>query len=246
VVTRHAVRAVVVALPALAAACSFPTKVLVSNDFSCLNSGDPTSAPAVVTIAGATDDEVVQHSVPDVSITLFLNDVPTPKATTASDGNGNFELMDDTTGTPRSGYLLATATNYLDTYVFPGTPFDVTPFPPLLIAMFDQTDLATIGQATMKTINNSDVQGVVIVTDCMQNPVANAVVTLDPPPEAIIYANNDMPMPGETSTDSTGLAFIINLPPGSPTVGATVDGVPLSSHTVMVNAGTILVAFVQP
>lgn len=242
--TRAVARAVAM-LAACASACSFPTKIAdPTGAFACLGQPDPTIAPATVTIAGNTIDEVDGMPVTGVAVTGYFQDVSEMVFMGSSGSGGSFSESVSTGMIPRNAHVVATETGYETTDMYPGAPIagDVN----LLVPMFSQADLTSLQTASMQTLDPSKAQGIVLVFDCNQKPLAGATVTVDPPAGAIIYGMQNAPALGQTETDDSGLVFVLNLTPGTITVTASVGDTKLPTRTTSAGSGEVLVAFTQP
>jgi hypothetical protein len=108
----------------------------------------PATSTVQVTVSGKVTAPSTTGSMPlaSVKIVAYRNaDETTPIGTTTSDGAGNYSLTVQTNGESIDGYLVASLTDYLDTYLYP-------PYP--LTMDFSNASVLMISQATLETLSN--------------------------------------------------------------------------------------------
>ncbi len=161
------------------------------------------------------------------------------------DFTGDFTLTDPTdSATAIDAYLAATSNNFIDTYVYPPYPiYESLSGTPIIMVSTTIFGLLPILTGVTQTAGNGVM--IVAVTDCNQDTVEGAVVTITPSAGTIKYAGSGG-IPGMTdfpSTQSSGVAYIFNVPPGNYTIGATVGGMSLRDNAVkaFADANTTLV-----
>lgn len=195
----------------------------------------PPTNNATVMISGQVSERSQSGAVlvPGVTIAAYRNaDESTPIAMTTSDAQGNYTLVVQTMGESIDGFLKATKTGYLETYLYP-------PYP---IAMdFNMASVIMVTQFTYDTLSNvaggnqqpGNALVGLVVTDGT-NPVAGATVSSTPPATATRY--NEMvgtfvlPTANAMSTFTDGVAYLFNVTPGEVTVSAAKPGMTFSSH----------------
>ena len=209
----------------------------------------PPSAPAMITVSGtATKHENTSTSpAAGVMVGAYKNSDPnTAVATAMTDANGNYTMTIPTGGVAVDGYLKATLASFLDTYLYP---------PKALDADFDKASLNMVNASTLNLLSGTlcgatqdTAKGVIamIVADPNMTAVAGAKVSSDPAPQKYCYNQGGFPNKQATMTDTDGIAYMINLPPGDVTVSATMTGVTYVSHKVNVRAGVLTTTVVQP
>ncbi len=168
---------------------------------------------------------------------------------TEGDFTGPYSLTDPTNSTtPIDAYLKATSNGYIDTYVYPpaaitenlvGTP----------IVMIETTIFGLLPLLT--GVTQADGNGVLLVAvvDCEQSAVEGATVSLTPDVGELRYAGaNGLPsMTIFPATQSPGVAYIFNVPPGEYQVNATApDGTLLRTTTVKSYADSNTTSVIAP
>jgi hypothetical protein len=242
-------RALVLGLVGIVAACSIPEKRLVLADapgepFACLNQPLPTTANVQVTLSGTVAAPVSGSVLANVSVEGFLAGTPTPIFTATTDATGAFSHDQGTGGVPRDAHLRATLNGYLDTYFYPAVP--ITRDFAAQIQQLTTADVATIGNVGQVAIDTAKVNLIISVIDCNGVPVSGAVVTTVPAGTVRYFAGGS-PSPTAVATDSmTGAALVANVPLSNTTISATVDGMTLRSHNFDTVAGAIMQTEIQP
>jgi hypothetical protein len=75
----------------------------------------------------------------------------------------------------------------------------------------------------------------VLVTDCLGNPLAGAVVTTNPAGTQVLYRNAaGEPDPTATATGPDGIGIVFNVPPGNVVVDAGYQSYDMRQHTILV------------
>jgi hypothetical protein len=212
-------------------------------------SADAATAPAMITISGTATKREGTSSSPaaGVMVGAYKNSDPaTAVATATTDAAGMYSMMITTGGTAVDGYLKATLTGFLDTYLYPPKP---------LSENFDRASLNIVNQSTLDLLSGTlcgtlqeGTKGLVavLVVDAANAPVAGATITGAPAPAKYCYNSGGFPNKNATMTDTDGIAYMINLPPGEVTVSATKSGTTFVSHKVNARAGTLTTTPIQP
>lgn len=239
-------RALVLAL--VIAGCSFPEKELVAADapgapFACLGMPLPSTADMQVTISGTVADPFTGSILPGAAIEGFIVGVPTPIFTSTSDATGAFTHDQGTGNVPRNAYLKATLNGYIDTYLYPGVPIvhDYS----ASVQLLTQSDVMTLAQVSMVTIDPMKGNLLVAVVDCNGMPLSGATITTTPA-GTVRYFVDGTPNTMAVATDMSGIAFVANVTAGNTTLAATVSGMTLRSHNFDVVAGAFLQTDIQP
>ncbi|NVB84838.1 MAG: hypothetical protein HOV81_41090, partial [Kofleriaceae bacterium] len=211
----------------------------------------PPTSTIEVTVSGRASEQSVSGSMPltGVVITAYRNaDDATPLAMTTTNGNGDYTITIQTMGESIDGYLKATRTGYVDTYLYP--PYALTmDFSNASIIMvkpgtFDA--LSTLAQGNQQAGN-----GLValVVTDGTA-PISGAVVTSTPTATPVRYNQQSgtvsFPSSTATSTYTDGIAYLFNAPPGLLTVSATHPSMTLASHGLKVRADVLTTTVIVP
>lgn len=150
------------------------------------------------------------------------------------DFTGDFSLTDPTDSTtPLDAYLKATSTDFVDTYVYPPYAiFESLANTPIIMVSNDIYGLLPLLTGVTQAMGNGVL--IVAVVDCDQAAVEGAVVSITPSAGTIKYAGSNG-IPGQTdypATQSSGIAYIFNVPPGTYTIGASVGGMDLRDNAV--------------
>jgi hypothetical protein len=119
------------------------------------------------------------------------------------------------------------------------------------VSMVSQANYSLLQQAFGVTANSDTDAGPGLLTvvqyDCHDRRVPGVVVTTNPPGEATVYTNNNIPEKGRTETSGEGLAAILNVPAGSVTVAATLaDGGVVSTANIAVRSGRFTLVYLRP
>src|SRR5882757_5170150 len=108
----------------------------------------PVNVPAMITVSGIAAKRGLGASttLAGVSIGAYRtgNDA-TPEVTATTDAQGKYTLVITTNGVPLDGYIKATTTGLLDTYLYPPSP---------LVADFATAQDNMVDQSTFYTLSN--------------------------------------------------------------------------------------------
>lgn len=211
----------------------------------CVGDPLPTTAPATITLGGVSKQTSAMGTNPEPMVNIDVFDPGgTQLATTVSGADGTYSVMADTGGVPVDGYLYATKDGLMDTYVYPPSPLaaDITNATALMLKT-STFNLVTALLNTTQTPGNGWIG--VVVEDCDGNPITGATVTSDPPGH-VFYNKSAFPDNTAHATDTDGVAYIFDLPPGDVTVDADVNGVSLREHSIEVRGDVITTTIVGP
>jgi len=200
---------------------------------------DAPTAPAMITIKGTTKDaNPLQPKVlGNVPVAAFKASDDSMVAMTTSDAQGNYTLTITTNGVALDGYLKATNTGYLDTYLYPPKPVSADiPSAPMNMVTQQIVDLLS-GTVCRKAQDTAKGLIGVMVIDTAGMPVAGAMVASSPAADKYCYDKGTSPDSTATMTDTDGIAYMINVT-GDTTVSAT-GGATFMSHSVKARAGTL-------
>jgi hypothetical protein len=224
-----------------------------TGDFGCLGAALPTTADDPVTIDGTTESLSGLSTVkePGVLVEAYATGNGTALTSDTSASDGTFSLTVTTGGTPLDGYLKATKSGLLDFYVFPATPIaaSISNVPVLLLSSSSLGTVETIASVTPANDPSSVGLVGVVVEDCAGNPVAGATVSLTESSAAVgdmRYMAGSVPSTTATTTDSSGAAFVFNVPTGTATVTAQVAGMTLRTHDITVTGNAVHATIVVP
>ena len=201
------------------------------------------SAAQMVTISGTSKANTGTSTSPlaGVAINVYAtsND-STPIGTTTSDTAGNWMVTVPTGGHALDGYVKATVTGYVDSYLYP---------PKTITADFSGAAMNIITQNTYDLVSNlcSGAQlntngGIAVeVVDAAGTAVAGATISSTPAASKYCYnsgGNPSLPSGSATATATDGLGYMFNVT-GSAMVTATLSGKTFLGHTVNARAGAL-------
>lgn len=188
------------------------------------------AVPASITALQIADDDFI------IAVTSVVG-------TTAN----TFSLVDPKGGSePMAAYIKATAPGHIDTYLYP--PYDIYEnFTNALFLMFGDDVWGIVPLIANATQADGNGAIMVIISDCDQQSVESATVSITPDVGEIRYGDsNGLPSSTLTSTQGQGIAFIFNVPPGSYTVDAERGGVSFREHSVAAFADAATTTIIVP
>ena len=179
--------------------------------------------PAMISISGMASARSLSGSmpVPGVAIVALKASDDSMVAMATTDAGGLYTITIPTNGMPVDGYLKASITGYLTTYLYP-------PYP--LTADFGSGSLNMLTTNTrdlLSTIAQGNQQGgmgliALEVVDKTNATVGGAMVSSSPAGNPVRYdGSNGLPSSSATMTDADGVAYLFNVAPGTVTVSAT-------------------------
>ncbi len=212
----------------------------------------PPTETLEVTVSGVATIQSLQGPMPAAGVTIeaFRNaDEATAIATTTTDAQGNYSITIETNGESIDGFLKASKTDLVSTYLYPPYPLTMD-FANAAVVMVSADTYDTLCTATTANCAHGDGQGLIglVVTDGT-NPVAGATASSNPASDTIRYnqmvGNQVLPL-GTTSTYDDGIAYLLNLPAGQVTVSATHPTMTFASHAVKAWANELTTTVVVP
>jgi hypothetical protein len=196
--------------------------------------------PDTITISGQAivQDQTTSSPQSGVAIAVFaIGDDATALATATTDSSGNYSLTLTTNGAAIDGYIKATKSGLVDTYVYPPAPM--------------QSDSSTATASMISTSNYSSLVGIegasssdgmiiLDVLDASLAPISGATVSTSPASGKEFYMNSSGTPFSTSSTYTDGLAFLFNVPTsGTVTLDATKAGMTFTTHAVTARAGKL-------
>lgn len=203
----------------------------------------------MITIGGQANSRDASGSMPvaGAMVGAYRNDDPnTPVVMTTTDASGNYSLTVSTDGKPLDGFIKATATGLLDSYLYPPAP---------IVADYANASLNMISSDTLGLLSGvlcgseqEATNGVVavLVRDDAEMAVAGATVSASPNGMKTCYNEGGLPNRNATMTDTDGIAYFLNLPAGEVTVSAAKSGLTFVSHKVNARAGVLTTTPIEP
>jgi hypothetical protein len=223
------------------------TGPVITGDFSCAGATLPTTAPASITVSGTAVDQALsgQTLLEGVAISAY----PTQTSTTASSNDttnavGAFSLVVGTGELPVDGYLKATLTGEMDTYLYANAPL-AKDSAGLDVVMLTPTTYGLLSFGGGVTQDAAKGIVAVAVLDCEAQPVVGATVSSSPAGD-IRYGGSAGPSKTATSTDTSGLAYLFNVPTGDVTVSAMAGSTALRTHHIVVRSGAFTTTLITP
>ena len=198
----------------------------------------------MVTISGTTVVQDTTSTTPEagVAVAAYAVGSTTPLGMTTSDAQGMYSLTVPTSGQPIDGYLKATKSGMVDSYVYPPAPIaaDTTGATATLVSSSNFSELLSLEGASS---NAGTI--ILIVLDATSNPVQGATVKSSPAASKTTYMGSNGEPFSTSSTYSDGLAFLFGVPTGTDvTVSATKSGSTFASHAVQTYAGALTTTLV--
>jgi hypothetical protein len=213
----------------------------------------PPTMNAMITISGQATSRDTSGSAPQANVTIeaFRNsNENTPIATTTTDAQGNYSLTIQTNGEAVDGFLKATKTGFVTTYLYPPYPLmmDYANAPVLMVSPMTYDALCNLAQAGCARGDGIGLIGLVVTDGA--NPVGGATVSSTPAANPIRYnalvGTLVLPSTTATSTYTDGVAYLFNLPPGQVTVSATKTGSQFASHGLKAWANELTTTVIVP
>lgn len=209
---------------------------------------DASNVPAMITISGKASKRAPAASdAPGVLVAAYqATDPNTPIAMATSDATGMYSMTITTNGKPLDGFLKATLSGYLDTYLYAPKPIDAD----FSSASINMVTSGTVDLVSMTLCGSQQdtAKGMIamIVADPNNTAVAGATASSAPADTKTCYNKGGYPNKMATVTDTDGIAYLINVPAGTVTVSAGGMGAPYHSHDVNARAGVFTTTVIQP
>ncbi len=236
----------ILALMVVAACGSSPSKANV--DSSPGGNIDTMPVAMSITITGTATAHGLGAPTPvsGALITAYQasDDSMVTSAMTQSDGT--YTLTVQTNGVPLDGYLKATFTNYVDTYLYPPAPLAAN-FAGASVDMATKSNFDLL--STLAQGNEMTGKGLIAVEveDATGAFVAGVTVSSSPASTAYRYdGNNALPSSTASSTATDGVAYMFNAPVGAITVSATKTGSTFTTHGLKAWADSLTTTLITP
>ncbi len=214
---------------------------------------DAAPPPSMLTISGVASEITTGGRTPQAGVAISVYNVSDDSmiGTATTDANGAYSITVSTNGSPVDGYLKATKTGLKETYLYPPGPLssDFAGVTTLMLSQSTQNLANMVGGAAPPDATKGWIA--MLVLDAPQtsaNAVMGATVTATPTGE--IRYNSSAGIPGgpgqATSTAMDGIAYVMNVPAGQVTVGASKSGLTFKSHPVKARADKVTLTLVTP
>jgi hypothetical protein len=236
-----------VVLAALLAACGGSSSSSNGTDGNNGNTADSPPAASMVKLSGVAQSKGTSTSpLAGVALAAYSNSAPTtPVAMTTSAADGTWELDITTNGTALDGFLKATISGYVDTYLYPPIPV-AADYSGLTVFMVTPSTYDLLAN-TLCSGNQLTTNGAIAVEvlDASAMAVAGAKVASSPAATKYCYNQGGFPNKSATMTDTDGIGYMLNVT-GDATVSATKSGTTFHSHAVNARAGALTLTIIQP
>jgi hypothetical protein len=215
-------------------------------------SADAPHVDSTITVTGTAVTLSTMGSMPaaGVLVEAFDNaDENTAVTNAMTDASGNYTLTITTNGKPLDGFIKATKSGLVDTYLYP--PFALT-------ANFSGASLNMVDSGTFSILKTTLCHGtddsakgtiaVLVTTDpsmASAKAVAGAMVSSSPGAATTCYNKNGFPNSSVNMTDTDGIGYLLNVT-GNATVSATASGQSFTSHSVNSRAGALTTTLLIP
>lgn len=211
----------------------------------------PDSPPAaqMITLSGTAQTISIGGTDPaeGVLVEAFRNSADTTVVTSATtDAQGNYTLTVETGGVALDGFIKATKSGLVDTYLYPDKPLGED---------FDRASVNMVSSNTLELLANTlcradqdAAKGVIaaLVFDAADVEVAGATISASPAPTDTCYnGSNGLPDNNATATAVDGIGYMFNIT-GDVTVSTTVTGVTYPSHKVIARGGALTTTLYRP
>ena len=206
-------------------------------------------AAQMITISGTAVEIQALATAPveGVKVEAFASsDEVTAVATATTDASGNYSLVISTSGVALDGFLKATKTGLVDTYLYPPEIL-VQDFAGASINMVSPTTFGLLSD-TLCRANQDAAQGTIalLVEDATPAAVAGAVIASTPAAATNCYnGTSGLPAFDATETQPDGVGYMFNVT-GEVSVTATKAGTTFKSHTVNARAGALTTTVILP
>jgi hypothetical protein len=200
----------------------------------------PVNVPTTITISGTVVEKGTSGSTPvtDATIVAKKSSDDSMVAMAMTNGSGAFTLTVTTNGEALDGYLDVTDAADVETFVYPPTPIaaDYTGAP---VQMVTQTTISELPILTSVTQSASDGLLGLEVVNTTGTPVSGATVTTTPAGSVFYDSSGGLPTKTQKTTNTDGVVFVLNVPPGSVSVSATGSGATFKTHSIDARAGVV-------
>jgi len=218
------------------AACSGSKKSSGGPDARVFDDAPP-NVSTMITIGGTAKDNGQSSSTPlaGVAITLKNRVDDSMIASATSDAMGKYSMTVPTSGHVVDAYILATKSGYTDAAAFPAAPFAAD-------NPKADSNLVTTGNFSLLMLytGQQSSNGIIIaeILDANSMPVAGATAASTPAAGSYLYSDANGTPASLPSTNTDGVAFLVNVPPGAVTISAMKSGNTFKSHSVAAKANT--------
>lgn len=209
---------------------------------------DGPMVPTTITVTGTASARSASGSMPLMGVTVGAyasSNESTPVTTAMTDAMGNFTLTIPTNGVALDGYVKATLSTYMDTYLYPPAPL-AADYSGATVVMLTPSTFDLLAN-TLCSANQMTSMGTIAaeVEDGSGAFVAGATVASNPAATKYCYDSGGFPSRTATATDTDGLGYMFNVT-GTATITAMKSGTTFTSHMVKARAGALTTTLIRP
>jgi hypothetical protein len=202
----------------------------------------PPIVPTTITISGTVVEKGASGGsgspITNATVVAKQSSDDSMVATAMTNGSGAFSMMVTTNGQALDGYLDVTDSADVETFVYPPAPI-VADYPGVPVQMVTQTTINELPILTGVTQSAADALLGIEVTNSTGAKVSGATVSTTPAGSAFYDSNGGLPTKTQKTTNTDGVAFVLNVPAGTVTVTATGSGDTFKSHSLDARAGVV-------
>jgi hypothetical protein len=211
----------------------------------------PSNIPAMITISGVASQRDLSGTTPlsGVLVAAFKNSDEANAITSITTGaDGKYSLVITTGGQPLDGFVKATISMYMDTYLYPPAPVSAD-FSGASINLLKPATFSLLSDTLCRATQDSSMGAIALevldgaTTAAM--PIAGATVSSSPAAAKECYDASGAPSSTATMTDTDGVAYMFNIT-GQATLSASKSGTTFKSHPVNAHAGALTTTLITP
>lgn len=176
---------------------------------------------------------------PEPGVTIEARTTPAgaPLATATTAADGTYTLPVATSGEPMPVYFAARKQGMATSVFVPDGPLDgdlIGLYSPILTP----SSLDSLYISAGEYRKSADGTLLVLITDCSGAPVANASISISPPPPRVVYVDDTGRLKTSlVQTSAKGLVYALGLAPGTVSLTATKAGATFLTHELDILAG---------
>lgn len=208
---------------------------------------DSPTVAQTINISGTASERSLSGAMPVAGLTVAAYSSAAPSTVvvmTTTDANGMYTLAVPTMGKPVDGFIKATKSGYIDTYLYPPAPLTAD-FSSASLNMLTPSEFGLLsGTLCAVTADNAKATVALEVVDASMQTVMGATVSSSPAASKECYDQGGFPNKSATATDTDGVAVMFNITAGQVMVSAAKSGATFKSHTINATAGAFTTTLV--
>lgn len=212
---------------------------------------DAPTASAMITISGTASSRGLGGTTPEAGVVVAAyasSDEATPLAMSTTDASGNYTMTITTNGTAIDGFLKATKSGFVDSYLYPPGPIvaDLAMVPMNMLTTSNYGTLYAVAQ-TSQTAGLGTLGALVVSAAALTSPpVMGATIQTSPASAAYRYSGSNGLPTATASTAADGIGFAFNVPVGALTVSASKSGSTFKTTSLKIHADAITQTIIIP